>query len=319
MKFWGNRYPHQQRDADGHVGVSTEVGIDLQGVSVERHEHLETAVGLGCSEDAVVEVDGDPVGQQDLFEQAVENPESGQAHRGTGDGGRLEDLGHEIRSAHDGTGHQLGKEGHVEPEVRQPAERRHMAPVDVHGVADGLEGVEADADGEQDAVDGPGRPERSIGPHCEPVSRNDVGARRAVPRVGEEVGVLEIEQQAEVERDAQGEPPGPPSRLFGPGDAVSDEVVADRGGEEQDEHEPTRRLPVEQKAGEQKPGMTKGAMPVAVPCGIHRQHSEEEEPEPAVQEGPRGTGVVGEEAERVHHRVSWLVSWLEKAARTRVS
>ena len=42
---------------------------------------------------------------------------------------------------------ELGKEGHVRGEVQGAGLRRHPPPVDVDGVAQGLEGVEADANG----------------------------------------------------------------------------------------------------------------------------------------------------------------------------
>ena len=76
---------HEQGHADRHVGVPAEVGVNLQGVAVEGHQHLKTAVGFRGGENPVVEVHGNPVRQQHLFQQSVEDPETGEAHGGPGD------------------------------------------------------------------------------------------------------------------------------------------------------------------------------------------------------------------------------------------
>ena len=305
---------HEQGHADRHVGVSAEVGVDLQGVAIEGHQHLKAAVRFRGGEDPVVEVHGNPVRQQHLFQQSVEHPETGETHGGSGDPPGIQDLGHELRGANDGAGHELGEEGDVESEIGQPVQRDHLPPSDVHRVADGLEGVEADAHGQQDAVDRPGRAERGIGPHGEPVSRNDVAPCGPIPCVGQEVGVLEIEEQAEVQGDAQGEPCVAAPIRIRLGNPVSDQVVAE-GGKHQDAHEPARGLPVEQQTGEEQPPETEGPLAVPVPESVHQEDAHEEHPEPRVEEGPGRAGIMVEEVHPVHHGAR---AW-SSAARTRVS
>ena len=53
-----------------------------------------------------------------------------------------------IGVADDGPGDELGKHGHIRAEVHQRALGQSVAPVNVDGVAEDLEGVKADADGQ---------------------------------------------------------------------------------------------------------------------------------------------------------------------------
>ena len=97
-----------------------------------------------------------------------------------------------------------------------------------------------------------------------PSVNNRISAKsvRVVSENGEMLGVLEIEEQAKVQGDAQGEPCISAPVRIRPGNAVSDQVVAE-SGEHQDAHEPARSLPVEQQAGEEQPPVAEP--PVAEP------------------------------------------------------
>ena len=63
--------PHEQGHTNGHVGIATKVGIDLKGIPVQRHEHFESTVGCGGRKNPIVEVDSNPIGQQDFLEKAI--------------------------------------------------------------------------------------------------------------------------------------------------------------------------------------------------------------------------------------------------------
>ena len=57
-------------------------------------------------------------------------------------------LGLDIAVADDGSGNQLGEQGDVQQEFEIGPLDAHLLPVDIHHIAHGLEGVEADADGQ---------------------------------------------------------------------------------------------------------------------------------------------------------------------------
>jgi len=62
-----------------------------------------------------------------------------------------EELGEKGAGAEDGSGDQLGKERHVDGEVEEVIGRDSPFPVDVDGVAEGLEGVERDSERQHEA------------------------------------------------------------------------------------------------------------------------------------------------------------------------
>ena len=87
----------------------------------------------------------------------------------------------DILVAHDGTGDELGEQGDEGAEADEAPLRLAVPAVDVDGVAHGLEGVEADADGQRH------------------VQRRDADAGDAAQRRGKEVVVFEEGQHREVD------------------------------------------------------------------------------------------------------------------------
>ena len=53
---------HEQGHANGHIGIAREISIDLQAVTVDRHEVFKTRVGIGFGEYTINEVDGEVIG-----------------------------------------------------------------------------------------------------------------------------------------------------------------------------------------------------------------------------------------------------------------
>ena len=92
-----------------------------------------------------------------------------------------------------------------------------VAPIDVDGVGEGLEGVEGDADGQDDLQGG------GVHGDAEGVPGGD-------PVLDEEVGVLEVAEDAEVDGEGNPEPTFLALPVIGLFDADADEVV-DEGGE----------------------------------------------------------------------------------------
>ena len=63
----------------------------------------------------------------------------------TGNPARLQDLWQQPGAALDGSGDELRKERDVKREIEEIPGRLELLPIDVDGVAHGLEGIEADA------------------------------------------------------------------------------------------------------------------------------------------------------------------------------
>jgi len=68
VEIFGQVYPEQQRGTAGHVRVSGEIEIDLEGVSVSAYQHRGTGEGLEVPEDQV-RLLPQPVGHHDLLEK----------------------------------------------------------------------------------------------------------------------------------------------------------------------------------------------------------------------------------------------------------
>ena len=132
-----------------------------------------------------------PVGQQHLL---------GQPHGEPLDAG--DEFLHALRPAlqlvrhgavlDNGSGDELGEEGDVRAEGHRVPLDRGRPAVDINGVAHGLEGVEADADGQGETQNG------------------ETQARQAVDAFGQEIPVLEEHQDGQIKEDRRGHRhPGP--------------------------------------------------------------------------------------------------------------
>ena len=96
--------------ARGDVRVAGEIGIHLEGIAEQRGKVLEAAVQERVLEDAVGEVHRQVIGQDELLEQAVHDPEDGNSEPSAGKIVRLVQLLDKLHGTHDGTGHQLREE-----------------------------------------------------------------------------------------------------------------------------------------------------------------------------------------------------------------
>lgn len=137
------------RRADGHVGVAGEVGVDLEGVEDGSKQERAAGLRLNIGPD-LVNVLGAAVGDDDFLEEAPEELSQAVCGCGVVECARFCVLWEEVGGASDGAGEELGEEadkGGVRYEVTG---RLDLLLVDVDGVAEGGEGVEAYADGEDD-------------------------------------------------------------------------------------------------------------------------------------------------------------------------
>ena len=240
------------------VGVAAEVAVDLEREAVERDDDLGRAERGGVVEHAVDQVHAHEVREDDLLrhahrdqEERVPDPLAGQPRRPV-------DLRQELGRAHDRAGDELREEGDVEAEADEAAARLEPPAVDVDRVAERLERVEADADGQQDVEDG------RIELH--PEQREDVPRRGA-----EEVEVLEDAEEAEVAAEADQQPSLLARLRLRAGDLEAGREVEERGEEDQPD---VGRVPrhVEGAAGEEeeeqpRPRAAHGEPAVSLPGG----------------------------------------------------
>jgi hypothetical protein len=129
-------------------------------------------------------------------------------------------LGQEGHRAHDRAGDELREERDEEGEVQEAALRGQRAPVDLDGVAEALEGVEADAVGQEDAQRLPAR-------------REAQGVEQRADVLLEEAVVLEEGEHAEVRRQARQQPGAARARAAGVLDAEPHPPVEQRAEPEQ--------------------------------------------------------------------------------------
>ena len=127
-------------------------------------------------------------------------------------------LGKEVFRPLDGPGHQLGEIGDKQGERDEIPLRGQLSPVDVDGVAEGLEGIKRDAHRQNDVQhgDGPGDGDR-------PAEGGE--------GLAEEIEILEEKQQPQIHHQADGQKDPPP--LPPPADPQTAKVVHGSGKEDQ--------------------------------------------------------------------------------------
>ena len=143
VEVLGEAEPEEQRQADGHVGVTGEVAIDLDGVAVDPQQGVEGLMLGGDAEDGVHDGVGQVAGHHDLLEQAAGYEPERQAGVDLAGVAGLAELGQELRGPHDRAGHQVGEEGEVDRKIQQGC-RFDASTVGVDHVAESLEREEAD-------------------------------------------------------------------------------------------------------------------------------------------------------------------------------
>ena len=164
-----------------------------------------------------------------------------------------------IGIADDGAGNELGEQGNIGAEGDEIFLRRHRAPVHVHGVAQALEGVEADAHGQGQ------------------LQKRQAQAGDGIDAGDEKVRVFEKSQQSHAHGNGQGQP-----RLFMVLAAPDGKAAQVEYHDSENHQEQQLRLPptVERKACKKQHGV----FPPPGSEEVHRQHRRQE----IVQEGNAG-------------------------------
>ena len=189
------KVPHQPEPqhlghAAGDVGIAREVTVDLD----RKEPGGDDDLGPGCVRIAIdrIHPGRDRIGDDDLLDQ----PDQAQ-HGPPADGvpvqlSGLGDFGQQVAGAFDRPSHQLREKGHEQREIQKVAAGLQITAIDVDRVAEGLEGIEGNPHGQDDA-------------QHDRIRRKTNGIRKGNKAVDEEAQVFEDAKQPEVgqQRNAQ--------------------------------------------------------------------------------------------------------------------
>src|SRR5581483_10395813 len=176
---------------DRHVGVARKVTVDLDCVCQHGHPDGMGRIITGVGEDWVRE-QGHAVGNGEFLEQAHQEVLSTQLQSSPVPAFDLVRLRQEIPGANDWSRHQVWEERDEQHKVREILLGHNAATIDVNRVVDRLEGVEGDAD-RQDNFE-----QRDV-------VGNSHGVEAASQRFQEEVRILEVAEQAQIGDEANQE------------------------------------------------------------------------------------------------------------------
>ncbi|MNZ92297.1 hypothetical protein D3C78_1113180 [compost metagenome] len=210
---------HHQRQAQGHVAVTGEVEVQLQG----RHHQAEPGIAelQGAFADEQRVDRRQLVGDQyfhDETEHEATHPQ-GEQLQGVG---ALAQLRGQLAVAQDRPGDQVREQRDEGGKVDEVVRRRRVLAVDVDDVAQGMEHIEGDAQRQEDGLQAPGVD----------TQRREQGGEH----FGAEVGVLEVAQGRQVADDADPQQAQGPAFVAGVQarlDAQAEPVVPVGDGDEQ--------------------------------------------------------------------------------------
>ena len=171
-------------ETDGHVGVPAEIVVDLEGVadrSQPRGHAVQLVDRLG---EHFVGYGSQCIGEENLLGESHDEAFDAigdflEVHRA------ILDLVGYVVVLDDRSSHQLREEADVECELVDVFLRLDFLSVNVHNIADGLEGVEGDANGHDD------------------LDEVDVPAKELIDVFNKEVEVFEVEQEAQVSQNGE--------------------------------------------------------------------------------------------------------------------
>ena len=175
----------KQRQTNGHVAVSAEVAIYLQGIAIQPEQILYPAVQSGIVEYTVNKVEADVIAYHCFLEEAYGNKEHALGKHVACNDQRMPYLGGEVARPDYGAGNELGEKRHKERIVKQRGQRFELSAIHIYRIAEALKREEAYANGQED------------------VPRLKVEVNHAGNETCKEIGVLEIAQHAQSDAKAQ--------------------------------------------------------------------------------------------------------------------
>ncbi len=150
VEVLGEAEPEEERAADGDVGVTTEVGEDLDGVGVDGEQHLPARILRGNGEDRIDDLGRQVARHHDLLEESATDQPQRLDRRDPARVRGDRDLARHVGGSNDRAGDELGEERQEQCHVEQVHRFGELAPRHVDDVADGLEREERDADRQED-------------------------------------------------------------------------------------------------------------------------------------------------------------------------
>ena len=228
----------QLRATPCDVGISREIEIDLHAEGENADERAERA----RLSDRVVEIAvgeyREIVGKDQLLDQPLEDLRDGPSGFLARWASALVDLGEEILRPDDRSGDEMGKEGQEERKSRQASCRRHVAAIDVDIIGNPLEGIEADAD-RQNEVE-----KQLVG-----TEGKDGGEARE-----EKIDVFEDTERPEIAGDGHRKRQPPPVAGRAIDDDARQEVEQRRTGEKKDESDVPKAVEDKSRDGQSDDG-----------------------------------------------------------------
>ena len=198
---------HKHTQTDSDIRVTREVGIHLQRVQEKSREILKARKEHRIVKDPVYEVHRQIVTQYNLLYQTIHNPEDGNAELSATQEILAIQLGNEVAGLHNRTCHQLGEETYVETKVQDIPDRFYQSLIHIRRIAYNLKGVERDSHRQDNLI----HPEvrccsQFVQPFCCHISHLDMRSQHLIQNIGNEVTVLEVEQNPQVYAHAQCQP-----------------------------------------------------------------------------------------------------------------
>lgn len=225
--------------ADGHVAVTGEVEVDLEGIGNGGQPIHERAIVFGVAGVDNGRYLGHLVGQKELFSQAHnKSPKAGgQVIHGHASGANF--FFHRL-IADDGAGDELGEETHIHKQIEEIPLEADPPPVEVDDIGEDLEGVETD-----------------------PNWKGEIGVFQAQEGQGpaKEVEVFKDEEVADNDENGRHQ-----DRLLGPGlplemDHGKAAEVGDQGNQGHEDHHLGFAPGVEKEGGHEEEGVLQGLGP----------------------------------------------------------
>ena len=175
--------------AHGNGGVAIEIAVDLDGKQQRRQRQIAAGIEIARAIDRV-DIERETIRDHKLEEEAPEDDEQPFPQIVKAEAVGCFELAQQVSGAFNGPRHKLGEEGDKQGIGEEIPLGLNLAPVHIHGVAEGLEGIEGDAHREQNIH------RRDARLHMQKV-------QSLVQKVNGEVKILEKEEDAKVGDKAQ--------------------------------------------------------------------------------------------------------------------
>ena len=179
--------PEDEAQSDRHVGVPAEVVVDLEGVADRAQPGGHAIQLLDRLRENFVGHSSQGVSDENLLGETHDEAFHTVRHLLEVHRAALKLVGY-IVILDDRARHQLREEGYIERKLVDVFLRLDLLPINIHHVADGLKGIEGNANG-HDSLD-----------------ETDMPAEEFIDVLDKEVAIFEVEQKAQVTQNGKEKP-----------------------------------------------------------------------------------------------------------------